>query len=79
MACLEHACECGHVFFTNGESDGCPKCGSLDYSTHFDEPGDDLEQIRSEIYEDLKVVEREPTVRDVMEFREKAAGEEASR
>ena len=60
MACAEHVCRCGHVFFDNGTNDGCPECGSSDYSTHFDE------------YEPEP--EDEPTAREVMDFRQKAAG-----
>ncbi len=38
MACMEHVCEdCGAAWFDNKASGGCPKCGSLDVGSFFDE------------------------------------------
>ena len=38
MACMENECRvCGHVWFDNGRSDGCEKCGDDDPLTFFDE------------------------------------------
>lgn len=40
MACMEHECSsCGTVWFDNGPG-VCPKCGSQDIVSHFDEMDD---------------------------------------
>jgi hypothetical protein len=40
MACLEHLCLlCRHVWFSN-RTESCPKCGSSDVDTWFDEQPD---------------------------------------
>ncbi len=49
MACLEHVCECGHVWFDNlGVSGRCEKCGSTNFSTFFDEDPSDFRQASEE-------------------------------
>jgi len=38
MACMEHACRnCGHMWFDNSMDRECPKCGSNESVSHFDE------------------------------------------
>ncbi len=52
MASLSHICKCGHIWFSNGWSDDCPRCGDPEYTTHFDEDPQPTERdIRTEIYE----------------------------
>lgn len=43
MACMEHWCgACGHTEFNNRPGAGsCPKCGSRDVVSTFDEPAED--------------------------------------
>ena len=38
MACMEHNCgTCGEMWFNNNHGGACPKCGSHDISSFFDE------------------------------------------
>lgn len=38
MACLEHICAvCKEVWFNNDQGTQCPKCGSTNYTTFYDE------------------------------------------
>lgn len=41
MACMDHDCrKCGHGWMDNVAYPPCPKCGSLNVSSHFDEEPD---------------------------------------
>ena len=61
MSCLSHTCHrCGAMWEDNHTNGECPKCGHWGFSSHFDEPmneDDELDEIRSAIYADLKVGE----------------------
>jgi predicted nucleic acid-binding Zn-ribbon protein len=38
VACMEHDCaECGATWHDNQRHPACPKCGSTNVSSHFDE------------------------------------------
>jgi len=45
MACMDHSCECGYVWFDNIASGDCPKCGSRVVAHAWDEIEDDEEEI----------------------------------
>ena len=32
MACMEHVCPCGHMWFNNRGGGDCPECGNEDMS-----------------------------------------------
>jgi len=41
MACMEHECEdCKEMWFDNKASGACPKCGSWEVKSFFDEAPD---------------------------------------
>ncbi len=46
MACVDHTCECGHVWCDNSTGE-CPQCGSSEVSSHFDEPQPEPEEEES--------------------------------
>jgi len=35
MACMEHVCPCGHMWFNNKGGGDCPKCGNDRNIGHF--------------------------------------------
>lgn len=38
MACMSHDCgKCGHMWFNNSSAWSCPKCGSSDVGSFYDE------------------------------------------
>ena len=48
MSCLEHECHvCGAVWFDN-TSEPCPKCGSENFDTRFDEDPEPLNETTEE-------------------------------
>ena len=49
MACMEHVCPCGHMWFNNRGGGDCPECGndSMRIGHYFDE-----EHFDEEDYED---------------------------
>lgn len=54
MACMEHWCrKCNHMEFNNGNMFVCPKCGSTDISSTWDEQHDyDYDDYDDEDYEE---------------------------
>lgn len=48
MASTEHVCcRCGHAVFSNASPSDCPKCGSSEITSFFDEPFE-VDDIRAE-------------------------------
>lgn len=44
MACMTHDCRCGYMEFSNNILLVCPKCGSTDIVSHYDDDyGDEKE------------------------------------
>jgi len=49
MACLDHNClRCGEGFYSNGDVERCPACGSTDFTSYWDEEGNDWEPTEDE-------------------------------
>ena len=45
MACMAHDCRvCGMGWFDNQSGGPCPRCGSLDVTSDFDEPPESFEE-----------------------------------
>ena len=48
MACMEHNCgTCGEMWFNNDHGRACPKCGSQDISSFFDEASEPYTEIEA--------------------------------
>jgi len=53
MACMEHECEdCKKMWFDNKASGACPKCGSWEVKSFFDEAPDSYDEDEPDWYDD---------------------------
>ncbi len=58
MATSNDCRDCGEMWESNQTGEECPACGSTSVSSYYDEPDDEVAEIRQEIYDNLKVAAR---------------------
>ena len=53
MACMEHSCrDCTEMWFDNQSSGVCPKCGSYEVASFFDEAPDSYDEDEPDWYDE---------------------------